>query len=100
MQDQSNDPQEFWDKLLSGEPERVRAAFASLEEGEKQAVMAHLGRMASEPGWQPEQRASAQAALGILGEPKEPEEPGSAGAWGLGRCCNKMTVIIICADFL
>jgi hypothetical protein len=75
MQDQSNDPQEFWDKLLSGEPERVRAAFASLEEGEKQAVMAHLGRMASEPGWQPEQRASAQAALGILGEPKEPEEP-------------------------
>lgn len=82
MQDQSNDPQEFWDKLLSGEPERVRAAFASLEAGEKRAVMAHLGRMASEPGWQPEQRASAQAALEILGgseEPKEPEGPKEPG---------------------
>lgn len=74
MEDQSNSPQGFWDKLLSGEPRRVRAAFASLEEGEKRAVMAHLGRMAGEPGWQPEQRASAQATLGILGGPKEPEE--------------------------
>lgn len=76
MKDQSRDLQELWDKLLSGAPERVRAAFASLEEGEKQAVTAHLGRMASGPGWQPEQRASAQAALGILVEPKEPKEPG------------------------
>jgi hypothetical protein len=76
MEDQSNDPQEFWDKLLSGEPEWVRAAFASLEEGEKRAVMAHLERMASEPGWQPEQRASAGVALGILVGRKETKEPG------------------------
>ena len=78
MQDHSNDPQEFWDELLSGEPERVHAAFASLGAGERRAVIAHLGRMASEPGWQPEQRASAQAALGILSESKKREEPGES----------------------
>jgi hypothetical protein len=78
IEHQSNDPQEFWDKLLSGETRWVRAAFASLQAGEKRVVMAHLGRMASEPGWQPEQRASAQAALGILGKSKEPEQPGES----------------------
>lgn len=75
MEDQSKDPQEFWDQLLSGEPAGVWAAFGGLDESAKRAVVAHLGRMASEPGWQPEQRALAQAALGFLGEPKEPEEP-------------------------
>ncbi len=55
--------QALWDDLLSRRPERVRAAYASLEAGDQQAVLSHLERMAHEPGWQPEQRTSAQAAL-------------------------------------
>lgn len=58
--------QELWDYLLSGEPERVRDAFSVLDENEKQAVVEHLRRMVSEPGWQPGQRESARAALEII----------------------------------
>ena len=61
------DPLEgLWDGLLSRAPEQVRAVFATLEPAEKQAVLVHLKHIASEPGWQPEQRASAQAALEAL----------------------------------
>jgi hypothetical protein len=61
------DPLEaLWDRLLSGEPELVRQAFVGLDPDERQAVLAHLERMAGEPGWQPEQRASARAALAVL----------------------------------
>jgi hypothetical protein len=56
----------LWDHLLSRSPEQVREAFAGLDEAGRQAVLAHLRRMAGEPGWQPEQRASAQAALDAL----------------------------------
>lgn len=56
----------LWDDLLSGQPERVRRAFGGLSEEERQAVMAHLRRMASESGWQPEQRESARLALAAL----------------------------------
>jgi hypothetical protein len=86
MEDRSRNPQELWEQLLSREPERVRAAFAGLDKSAKRAVMVHLGRMASELGWQPEQRASAEVALRTLvgqkvpKEPNEPEEPeGSKG---------------------
>ena len=58
--------QELWDYLLAGEPERVRDAFSVLDENEKQAVVEHLRRMASEAGWQPGQRDSARAALEII----------------------------------
>lgn len=62
--DDKIDPLELlWDRLLSREPELIQQAFASLEPVERQAISAHLERMAGEPGWQPEQRASAQAAL-------------------------------------
>lgn len=66
--DDSNSLDVFWGGLLSGQPERVQAAFTSLGETEQQAVLAHLLRMANEPGWQPEQRESAQLALRILQE--------------------------------
>lgn len=59
-------PQALWDELLSRQPERVRAAYASLETSERQAVIAHLKRMVHEPGWQSEQRISARAALTAL----------------------------------
>jgi len=65
--DESGDSVEIlWDGLLSRQPDQVRAAYASLDELEKIAVLAHLERMASESGWHPEQRLSAQVALEVL----------------------------------
>lgn len=60
------DLEDFWDGLLSRDLERVRAALSQLEEKEQKAVVEHLRRMASEPGWQPGQRESARFALEIL----------------------------------
>jgi hypothetical protein len=60
------DPEGLWDTLLSRQPDQVRTAFYSLDEDQKMAVFSHLQRMASEPGWHPEQRLSAQAALEAL----------------------------------
>lgn len=63
---QPDDLERLWDQLLSRQPEQIRQAFQSLQPGEQTAVMAHLQRMASEDGWHPEQRRSAQAALTAL----------------------------------
>jgi len=56
----------LWDALLSRQEDQVRAAFETLDETERRAVLAHLQSMASEPGWHPEQRLSAEAALRAL----------------------------------
>jgi hypothetical protein len=65
--DDAFDPLErLWDNLLSRQPEQVRGAFIPLKTEEKQAVLAHLKKMASEPGWHPEQQLSAQVALQAL----------------------------------
>jgi hypothetical protein len=56
----------LWEALLSRQPEQVRKAFAGLQAAERQSVREHLNRMATEPGWHPEQRLSAQAALEAL----------------------------------
>jgi hypothetical protein len=53
----------IWDDLLSEQPETIKAAYNSLDLQNQQAVLAHLQRMSSESGWQPEQRRSARAAL-------------------------------------
>ncbi len=63
---QPNKLEELWEDLLSGQPEKVRVAYAALETSERKAVLAHLQRMSTEPGWQPEQRLSAKAALVAL----------------------------------
>jgi hypothetical protein len=57
----------IWDQLLSRVPEQVRLAFSGLEPEEQQAILEHLRKMAAEPGWHPEQRRSAEAALEALG---------------------------------
>ncbi len=62
----SNDLEALWDGLLSQEPERIRASFAGLTSGERQAVLAHLKEMAGGEGWHPAQRAAAQSALEAL----------------------------------
>jgi hypothetical protein len=64
--DDADDLETLWDRLLSREPEQIRSAFAALALDEQRAVAAHLQRMAAEPGWHPEQRLSAQAALDAI----------------------------------
>lgn len=56
----------LWDRLLSRQPEQVREAFSELSAPDQQTVLTHLQRMAGEPGWHPEQRASALVALNAL----------------------------------
>jgi len=66
------DPEAFWDAILSRDPQQIRTAFAPLGRAEKQAVLQHLYRMATEPGWHPEQRLSARTALKALGFVSDP----------------------------
>lgn len=63
MADRDYGFENIWELLLSREPERIAAAFDSLTPEEKKSVLEHLHKMVNEPGWQPSQRVSAQAAL-------------------------------------
>ncbi|KPL84271.1 hypothetical protein SE15_03780 [Thermanaerothrix daxensis] len=63
----SFDPETFWEAILSRDPQQIRATFAPLDRESQMAVMQHLFRMATEPGWHPEQRLSARKALEALG---------------------------------
>jgi len=64
----------LWNDLLSRELERIRKAFYSLDPPSQVIVLAHLQRMLSESGWQPEQRLSARAALQTLEKQSDQEE--------------------------
>ena len=66
MHDALQQPEQLWEDMLSRQPGPIKAAFASLVPSDQQAVLVHLQRMVSESGWQPEQRISAKAALGVL----------------------------------
>jgi hypothetical protein len=67
--DRSTNPLEvLWDKILSRQPEQIRKAFMSLRSDEQQSVLTHIKHMATDPGWHPEQRISAQAAIEALKE--------------------------------
>jgi hypothetical protein len=61
-----NDLEELWDALLSRDVQRIRLVYNSLNIEDRQSILAHLNRMANEPGWQKEQRISARAALEAL----------------------------------
>jgi hypothetical protein len=56
----------LWYNLLSRQVKLVREAYNSLDPTSQRTVLLHLKRMASESGWQPEQRNSAKAALRAL----------------------------------
>jgi hypothetical protein len=60
------DLESFWDSMLSRDPQRIRNVYFSLSPEGKISVIAHLNRMSSEIGWQPEQRVSAQSALDAI----------------------------------
>ena len=56
----------LWEDILSRQPDRIRNTFASLTVDERKAILTHLERMATEPGWHIEQQRSAESALMIL----------------------------------
>jgi len=56
----------LWNDLLSRQPEQIRSAYDSLDKSNQKVVLNHLQRMVSEAGWQPEQVASAKAAIHAL----------------------------------
>jgi hypothetical protein len=66
MIDSFNSLEDLWDRLLSRQPELVRAAFLSLDSEERASIIVHLQRIVSEAGWHTEQRISAQSALEAL----------------------------------
>jgi hypothetical protein len=66
MNSPSEQPDQLWNNLLSRQPKLIRAAFSKLDPSKQKDALAHLQRMVSEPGWQPEQRSSAEAALRAL----------------------------------
>lgn len=69
------DPLEIlWDRLLSQNVKEIRAAYDGLDPASQIEVMQHLLRMATEEGWHPEQRKSAQSALLALSSPAKPEK--------------------------
>jgi hypothetical protein len=55
-----------WEALLSEEPPRIRRAWLDLPDDEASAVLEHLKRMATEPGWAEGQRQSAATALRVI----------------------------------
>ncbi len=61
-----NDPDIFWENMLSRDPARVLEAWEALAVEERVAIRAHLVRMTSEEGWAEPQRVSARAALDAL----------------------------------
>lgn len=60
---ESMEPEDIWERLLSGDPGKIRSVWTALDPGQKRAVRAHLREMAGGPGWQAGQREAAQAAL-------------------------------------
>lgn len=66
-----DDLEALWSGLLSRDTTTVRLVFNSLSKREQDAIVKHLERMSTEPGWHPAQRASAKAALKILHRPRQ-----------------------------
>lgn len=62
-----SDLEDFWAEVLSGVPERARAAAAGLDSDERVSLVAHLEEMASGVGWNEGQRRRARQALEALG---------------------------------
>jgi hypothetical protein len=64
-------PEEFWSRLLSEEPDLIRAAWNTLRPEEREITRNHLRAMSQEEGWQAAQRRSARAALQCLDRMRE-----------------------------
>lgn len=68
---ETNDPEELWSRLLSGDPTLIRAAWSKLDEEERGIIRRHLQTMSREEGWHTGQRRAALTALRCLEENRE-----------------------------
>lgn len=62
------DPQILWEGLLSADEDLILDIYVQLDENQGENVMSHLQKMATEEGWHPAQRESAQIALTTIAE--------------------------------
>ena len=62
--------QEFWDNLLSEQPEKIRETYTQMDAKLQQHVLVHLYKMINEPGWHPAQVGAAQFAINTIEESK------------------------------
>jgi hypothetical protein len=74
MNDSATQLEKIWGDILSQQPELIQSAFDSLDLSSRKTVIAHLQRMVRDSGWQPEQQASAKAALEVLKPHKNQEK--------------------------
>lgn len=58
--------EDVWGELLSEEEIKILSVYNRLSATEKDYVINHLNRMASEEGWHPSQTRSATYALEVL----------------------------------
>lgn len=65
---ESPEPEALWSRLLSGQPDLIRAAWKTLGGEEREIIRHHLQTMARDEGWHPGQRRAALAALQCLDE--------------------------------
>lgn len=61
-----DDPEVFWEQMLSRDADQIRVAWRNLAGDQQLAVYTHLRRMVSEEGWTEPQRLSARVALDAL----------------------------------
>ncbi len=62
--------EQFWNAILSRQPQRIRRAVKQLNAPARAALLIHLQSMISEEGWLPQQRESAQIAIDVIQEGK------------------------------
>jgi hypothetical protein len=62
--------EQTWDGILSRDSQKVASVYSALSAGNQKVVLAHLHKMAHEPGWHPEQVKSASFALRIIENPE------------------------------
>jgi len=58
----------LWEVMLSRNPARIIAVFQALSEEDQTLVFQHLKLMATDKGWHPEQRFSADSALNVIND--------------------------------
>jgi hypothetical protein len=52
-----------WDGILSRDEQKIQTTYLGLDVQNQHVVLEHLKKMATEPGWHPEQVKSARTAL-------------------------------------
>ena len=58
--------EEFWDAILSRNPNKIITAFKALPDQDKRNVIRHLNKMSTEDGWHAAQKISADTAIKII----------------------------------